>query len=150
MPDWRATGFGVVALVLLLLPGTSRAQPITQSWGPGGQVGDPSGLTVKYYPNRLMAYEAVLSYDLGDEFILFNARYLFEQPIPESPLHFFLGPGATFSAEGGSSAVGASGTLGLNFYRERFEVFLHVTPRLNIVPDTQGHFGGGVGLHYYL
>lgn len=139
-------------IVALLVLGPSRlgAQPLTQSWGPGGQVGDPSGLTVKYYPNQLMAYELVLSYDIGDSFLLFNGRYLFEQPIPESPLHFFLGPGVTFASEDDGAAMGASGTLGLNFFRERFEVFLHFTPRLNLVPDTEGYLGGGVGLHYYL
>lgn len=113
-------------------------------------MGDPSGLTVKYYPNELMASEVVLSYDLGEHFVLLNGRYLFEQPIPASPLHFFLGPGVTLANKGGSFAVGTSGTLGLNFYRERFEVFLHFTPRLNVLPDTHGRLGGGVGLHYYL
>lgn len=146
----RHLAASLVALFLLAAPLPTFAQPFPQSWGLGGQVGDPSGLTVKYYPNVLMAYEGVLSYDFGESYVLLNGRYLFEQPIPESPLHFFLGPGLTFASANGGMSVGASGTLGLNFYRERFEVFLHFTPRLNVLPDTNGHLSGGVGLHYYL
>jgi hypothetical protein len=45
--------------------------------------------------------------------------------------------------------IGISGQFGLNFFVEQFEVFLQLTPRLHVLPATDGDVGGGVGLRYY-
>jgi hypothetical protein len=37
----------------------------------------------------------------------------------------------------------------LNVIIERFEIYAQITPRISVVPDTEGDVGGGVGLRYY-
>jgi len=46
-------------------------------------------------------------------------------------------------------ALGLSASVGINYFVERFEVFLQLTPRLNLIPRTNADLGGGVGLRYY-
>ena len=45
-------------------------------------------------------------------------------------------------------AVG--GKVGVNFYAERFEVFVHVTPITRVYPNLEPFIGGGFGLRYDL
>ena len=148
-------------LCLLLAAEAAIAQPEGRRLGLGGQVGDPSGLTLKLYRNaglpfdRLFTTEAITflaAWDLDEAFFL-NIHLLKERPIQNSPLRFFLGPGGLMGIEdtrnGLDVTLGVSGTFGVNFFREDFEVFLQITPRLNILPDTEGNFGGGIGLRYY-
>lgn len=146
----------------MLLASTSKsaaqnlhtAQGPATNFGIGGQIGDPSGVTLKFYQRPGLAYELLAAWDLDDFFFL-NGHVLYERPIPDSPLHYYFGPGAIIgiSDEGVDDAelvVGISGQVGVNFFVERFEVFLHLTPSLRIIPDTDGDVGGGIGLRYYL
>lgn len=146
----------LVAACLLQLPASAQTIGASQdpagSLGIGGQIGDPSGVTVKIYQRPTLAYELLAAWDL-DRFFFLNAHALFERPIPDSPLRYYLGPGAILGIEDGGGnanlAVGISGQAGVNFFVERFEVFLHLTPRLAIIPSTVGDVGGGIGLRYY-
>ncbi len=117
----------------------------------GGQIGDPSGITLKWYDRPGRAFELLGAWDL-DDFLFLNLHYLFEHPIQNSPLNYFLGPGAYIGVEDRRDSelvIGASASFGLNFFAEPFEVFLQLTPRLNVVPNTRGDLGGGVGLRFY-
>lgn len=124
--------------------------------GLGGMIGNPSGLSLKVYgtdPASFTAYDFLLAYDL-DRFFFFSLHGLYERPLPDSPLNYFLGPGALLGVREGSShanemVLGLSANLGINFFTERFEVFLQVTPRLHLIPETEGDIGGGIGLRYY-
>lgn len=146
-------------LFLSLLAIDARAQDLATAQEPasdlgiGGQIGDPSGVTLKLYQRPGLALEFLAAWDLGSFFFL-NGHALYERPIPDSPLHYYLGPGLILgvrdATDGTDLVVGISGQVGVNFFVERFEVFLHLTPRLNVIPDTDGNFGGGIGLRYYL
>ena len=147
-------------LTLLIWPlFDASAQSLTTADGPagdlgiGGQIGEPSGVTLKIYQRPGLAYELLAAWDL-DAFFFLNGHALYERPIPDSPLHYYLGPGAIIGIaednDGGSDLViGISGQVGIDFFVERFEVFLHLTPRLSIIPQTDGEVGGGIGLRYY-
>jgi hypothetical protein len=120
--------------------------------GIGGQIGDPSGITLKVYERPGFAYDFLAAWAF-DHFFFFNAHGVFESPIRDSPLRYYLGPGGLIGVREGRNnqlVLGFSGNFGINFYAERFEVFLQVTPRLHLVPGTDGEIGGGVGLRYYL
>jgi len=149
----------LAALFITTAP-VSMAQNLRSAQGPatdvglGGQIGDPSGVTLKLYQRPGLAYEFLAAWDL-DRFFFLNGHVLYERPIPDSPLHYYFGPGVILgiSDDGPDDAelvIGISGQVGVNFFVERFEVFLHLTPRLSIIPDTDGDFGGGIGLRYYL
>jgi hypothetical protein len=131
----------------------SSAQGIPGRTGLGGQIGTPSGVTLKLYQNPGFAYDFLAAWDFDNNFFL-NVHGLYERPIPESPLRYYLGPGGyigvrTHPQRDSELTVGLSATLGVNFFVEQFEIFLQVTPRLDLAPATSGQFGGGVGLRYY-
>ncbi|GIV57225.1 MAG: hypothetical protein D6746_15290 [Bacteroidetes bacterium] len=147
----------VFLLVSLLWLQEAPAQPAGRTLGVGGQVGAPAGVTFKLYrpgtsplPGyRPDALSVLASWDLGDAFHL-HAHLVRERPIPDSPLNYYLGPGAVLGIEGDGLGLGVGGLFGVNFFRERFEVFLELAPRLNLLPATRGHLDAGVGLRYYL
>lgn len=148
-----ARAFAVLFALLTVVMTSAHAQSTTPpgSVGLGGQIGDPSGITLKWYDRPGFAYEVLAAWDL-DDFLFLNLHGLFERRLQDSPLNYFFGPGAYIGVEdrGDNDLVlGISGSFGLNFFTERFEVFLQLTPRLNVVPNTRGELGGGVGLRYY-
>jgi len=121
------------------------------SFGIGGHIGDNSGLTLKAYQRAGFAYDLLASWDFDDHLFV-NVHGLYERAIDGSPLNFYLGPGGFIDVHDrreNKVRVGVSGNFGLNFFADRFEVYLQLTPRLSLVPDTDSDIGGGVGLRYY-
>lgn len=146
-----------IVLVILLSTATvgasdASAQRAPGSAGLGLQIGRPGGLAVKVYRSQIHAYDAVLTTD-ADDFVAGYIHRLWEVPVPNSPLHVYAGPGIQVGAERLDRSprlrLGLSSEVGLNFYAERFEVFLHVTPTLRFFPNTEASLDGNVGLRYY-
>ncbi|MFB6248712.1 MAG: RNA polymerase subunit sigma-54 [Salinibacter sp.] len=157
-PRLEGTLFRVGRLLVLgalvgLLATAARAQRDVGSWTLGPQVGRPGGLTAKYYRSALVAYDATLTVD-GDDFVRLSAHRLWEQPLPDSLMHVYYGPGLLGIGRrletDPALKVGVTGKLGLNFYAERFEVFLHVAPAIHFEPRPAPRLGLGVGLRYDL
>jgi hypothetical protein len=133
-------------------PLSTHAQRTTGRVGIGAQVGRPSGLTGKLYRHAQLAYDLSLVWNLRD-FVFVESHRMHEWPIPNSPLHLLLGPGVFAGLDeaprDNEVTLGISGALGLNFFRERFEVFLQAMPRMRLYPATQARLGGSVGLRYF-
>jgi len=149
---WTRALLAVLLLAALSVP-VASAQRAPNSWTIGPQVGWPGGVTVKHYRAPPIAYDALLTID-GDDFVRGAAYRVWERPLPDSLVYAYYGPG--LSATGrrldtdAALAMGLGGRLGLNFYAERFEVFLHVTPVLRFQPRPTPRLGAGVGLRYSL
>jgi hypothetical protein len=156
------------AVVLLLLVGlgavplTAQAQRAPGAVGLGVQAGEPSGVSLKFYtPEGQPAYDVLAAWSF-DNFVFLNGRVLFAQPLRvdevedtvEQPVQWFIGPGAYVGVydDGGSEAgLGVSGTVGIDILlAEHFELYLQVTPRFELVRETEPDIGGGLGLRYYL
>lgn len=140
-----------------LFASTAHAQRTSGAVGLGGQIGEPSGVTLKVYNANSPSYDFLAAWDLDDFFFL-NAHALFEQDINaqniNQDLEWFIGPGAfvgVLDSPGESEAVlGISGTIGLNFVVNRqFEFYGQITPRFSLIPDTDADIGGGLGMRYY-
>lgn len=136
-----------------MVPSSARGQRTPGSLGVGLQVGRPGGPAIKWYRPGPIAYDGVITTDLED-FLVGYVHRVWEPPVPNSPLHLYLGPGLMVGAERLAQSpqlrLGVSAEAGLNFYAERFEVFLHVTPTLRFFPNTGVFLDGNVGLRYYL
>jgi hypothetical protein len=149
----RVLGLLAVLLLWSSFAGDLMAQRQVGAFGAGAQAGLPGGLSLKLYRSGSIAYDVLANTDLDDRFVVYTHR-LWERPIPNSPLWWYVGPGILAGGERLAdtpvAVVGASALGGLNFYRERFEVFLQILPRLQVRPDVQPRFGGSVGLRYYL
>ncbi len=124
--------------------------------GIGGQIGDPSGVTLKFATSRGYALDFLAAWDLNDDFFFLNVHALYERSLGTEPgLNFFFGPGGFVGFFDGNgrgnddAVVGISGTFGVNYYIDRFELFAQLTPRLALIPETDGDLGGGVGVRFY-
>lgn len=147
-----------VAGLALITVGWLMSTPVLAQRDPGSttlglQVGQPGGVTAKLYRTSSIAYDAVLTGD-GDDFLRLYLSRLWERPLPESPMHVYYGPGTLVGGRRTATALrpelGLSASLGFNFYAERFEVFLHVSPLLQLHPTLDPTLGGSVGLRYDL
>ena len=147
------SGFLVILLLCLLCPTEVAAQRQVGAVGTGAQAGLPGGLSLKLYRSGSIAYDVLANTDLDDRFVVYTHR-LWERPLPNSPLWWYAGPGLLAGGERLADTpvpvLGASALGGLNFYRERFEVFLQILPRLQVRPEVTPRIGGSVGLRYYL
>jgi len=159
--------FGVLSVGIALFAGGAYAQneepsgsvespPIERrpgNWGLGVQVGQPGGVTLKWYRTAPIVYAAAVTTD-GDDYALLLLNRLWEVRLRESPLGAYVGPGVTAGAtaldDRGAAAFGLNGMAGFNFYVEPFEVFLQVTPRFRFLPNRVDDVGGSVGLRLYL
>ena len=146
--------FVVLFACSLLLPDNARAQlgKYAGVIGVGAQVGTPTGLTLKYYASQDFGLVFLGSWSL-DRFLLFSMHMTYEYPIPDSPLRFFFGPGLEIGREGNedTSDIRVSATImpGLNFFTEKFEVFLQGLPGMKFIPEVKFTLGGAVGLRYF-
>jgi hypothetical protein len=145
----------LLSLLLALSATPASAQRMPGSIGIGGQIGDPSGLTLKVYNPGRMSYDFLAAWDL-DDFFFVNAHGLFSRHVGNrDDLHFFYGPGLFLGFrdrardEDDDVVAGISGTFGLGYVFDRFELYGQLTPRLSVVPGTDGDLGGGLGFRFY-
>ncbi len=154
-PSFKAKA-ALAALTLCMLATTgaerSHAQQRPGSMAAGVQLGAPGGVSFKRYLKPRFAYEGLAAWNFNNFFFL-SGHALRERAIPDSPLGYYYGPGVAAGVQKEVSqsdfVLGVSGTFGVHFFANRYEVFLQVNPRLNLLPGTTGHFGGGIGVRYY-
>lgn len=147
------------ALFVLAIGATFGARPAEAQRaggdvGLGLQVGDPSGVTLQFYNPAGTSWDFLAAWDIDDFFFL-NVHALYYRGLGnDRRLHLFYGPGAFVGFRDRGSrdddvVLGISGTLGIGFMIERFQVYGAVTPRLSVVPGTDGDLGAGIGVRYY-
>jgi hypothetical protein len=141
---------GLVSGVLVT---SLHAQRAPGSIGVGTQAGQPGGFTVKTYGRAPWAGVFSLGTNFRDQTVA-HVHLLRERDLPESALWVFWGPSLFLglrSLDTRSRVVaGAGARVGLNFYTERIEVYLHASPRAEGLPAPDIRIGGSVGLRYYL
>ena len=100
--------------------------------------------------------EFLAAWDL-DNFLFINGHALFHRNLQGEPdLYFFYGPGIFIGARDRGRGrdddliLGISGRFGLAYGFEPFEVYIQLTPRLDLIPGTDGDLGGGIGFRFFL
>ncbi|HUF08673.1 MAG TPA: hypothetical protein VMO47_05085 [Rhodothermales bacterium] len=149
-------GLGLVILLvgLLAINNPVNAQRSSASVGFGGQIGDPSGVTLKLRDPGGVSYDFMAAWDSGDFFFL-NVHGLFERHVGRhNNVHFFYGPGGYIGVRernrrDDDTIIGISATVGLGVILEQFELFGQLIPRLDLTPGTDGEVGAGIGVRYY-
>ena len=110
--------------------GPAYAQQPPGKTGVGVQFGKPGGVSVKLYRKPGFAYEGLAAWNLSDFFFL-SGHALHERTIPDSPLGYYLGPGAVAGIQKKDSqsdlVVGVSGTFGVHFLRSAMKCFYRST-----------------------
>lgn len=144
-----------IALIVVSLQAQRRAGAV----GIGAQFGSPTGLTLKVYNPSKLSLDILAAWDL-DDFFFVNVHGLIEKPLGSDPkFNYFYGPGifAGFRDrypdnrrfDEGDFSAGISGALGLNALLGQLELYLQITPRLQLIDETDGEMGGGFGIRFY-
>jgi hypothetical protein len=128
-----------------------------QKIGIGAQFGEPTGLTVRVNSAGNINLDMLAAWNF-DNYFFFNLHGVWEKRVINDfpKFHYFYGPGAFVVLRNrghnytDEASLGISGTIGLNVYLGRVEVFGQVTPRLTLVKSTDGYIGGGIGGRFYL
>lgn len=123
----------------------------------GLYLGEPTGLSAKYWINRQNAIEGIAAWAFSKGFLVVSADYLLNFPdivkIEGETFPLYIGVGAIMSVvmgTGGGISVGARFPLGaLYVFRGvPLEISLEVVPGLYFFPDTQFLAMGGIGIRY--
>lgn len=136
------------ALLLIVCTTASLAQG---QIGIGGQIGEPTGLTLKL-ATPFTTFDAAAEWDFGDYIFVQGHVILSERRVPgtSADVRYFYGPGVFLGAnDSADTAFGLSGNLGVSYYSGAIEIFAQVTPRMGLVPDSKFDVGGAAGLRFY-
>jgi hypothetical protein len=123
----------------------------------GLYLGEPTGLSTKYWINRMNAIEGVAAWAFSQGFLVVAADYLFNFPdiveIEGETFPLYVGAGAIMRVDmgaGGGISIGARFPLGaLYIFRGvPLEISLELVPGLYLFPDTTFLAMGGIGIRY--
>jgi hypothetical protein len=123
----------------------------------GLYLGEPTGLSAKYWINRQNALEGTAAWAFSQGFLAVCADYLLNFPdvvkIEGETFPLYIGAGAIMRVDmgtGGGISVGARFPLGVlyAFRQVPLEISFEIVPGLYLFPDTQFLGMGGIGIRY--
>jgi hypothetical protein len=123
----------------------------------GLYLGEPTGLSAKYYLNRMNAIEGITAWAFSQGFLVVSADYLAHFPdvvkVEAETIPLFVGAGAIVRFNMGAQPpieLGVRIPLGALYVFRDFplEISLEVVPVLYLFPDTQFTGMGGIGIRY--
>ena len=157
----RAACAGLILGVLAWSPPAARAASpgsevgVTRKVGIGFIVGEPTGLSGKYWLTRTEAMDFGAAWSFVDESSFhIHADYLvhdfslFTVDHGRMPLYYGIGGRLKFADQ---SRLGVRGVIGLDFITDGapVDVFAEIAPVLDLVPRTDFTLMGGVGVRIY-
>lgn len=144
---------GLFAFVVLFVT-SAVAQRL--GLGAGIMVGDPNGLSAKYWINPWMAVDAATSWTFGEgeDIGYLHSDFLIHQfdliQVPEGKLPLYYGAGVR-GLVGDEDRFGIRIPLGVEYLFDGVpaDVFLELAPVYNIGPDSQIEWDGVIGFRYF-
>ena len=141
--------------IILLLLFVSMAKAQRSGMGLGLIVGEPTGISFKYWTGSTTAFDAALAWSFVDEgafhihgdYIFHNMRLI---TIPEGMLPFYYGIGARIKTAD-ETKLGVRVPLGLAylFHNVPVDIFLEVVPILDLIPETDFGINAALGARYF-
>lgn len=130
---------------------------VAQQDGPGLGivVGEPTGISFKYFLTQTTAFDAAVAWSFYHEGSFYiHADYLkhyfdlIQVEEGKMPLYWGIGGKVILSNE---SILGAHVPLGIAYMFESapLDIFLEIRPGLNLLPATRFDMSGGIGVRYY-
>ncbi len=124
----------------------------TGKWGVGLILGDPSGLTLKYWQNEDRAFDFSIGSQLGDGGLGINADYLFHlrpfQEAPEAPV--YVGGGLFLGGSSSSFSTGARAVFGITYlFEDPFDIFFELAPKFYVAPALEFSMSLSIGGRIY-
>lgn len=142
------------AFLILTTAATAGAQVRQGDISAGIILGEPTGLTAKWWQSGTQAYDLAVAWSAGseDRFHL-HANYLIHRPdlivVEQGKLPLYFGVGARVGIAK-ESELGIRIPLGIAYHIETHpvEVFFEIVPVFNLIPGTAFDANGGFGVRY--
>lgn len=142
------------ALFLLMAAGAASAQVRSGDIAAGIILGEPTGLTAKWWTSGTQAYDLAIAWSTGrnDRFHI-HGDYLIHRPdiiaVDQGKLPLYYGVGARVGIAN-QSDLGIRIPLGIAYHVETHpvEIFFEIVPVFNLIPDTAFDANGGFGVRY--
>ena len=150
----------VILTITILIFSSSglHAQNNSGDLGVGFILGEPTGLSLKYWSGGNNAFDLGVAWSFGDSEanVHIHGDYLIHKfdliDVERGSLPFYYGLGARFNIRGNQDArVGLRIPLGLSYYfpNDPIEVFFEIVPVLDLAPSTSFSGNSGLGMRYY-
>jgi hypothetical protein len=148
MKKWILAAFVVMAA-------SSYAQAQDKGFGLGIILGEPTGISGKYWLSTTTALDGGAAWNFGSGgFLHIHADYLFHNydliKVQEGrlPVYFGIGGRIGFSSK---TVVGLRGVVGVayQFSSAPLDAFLELAPIMDLVPGTSFHMNGGIGMRFF-
>ena len=144
--------YTVILFTILFL---SAANAQSKGIGLGLIVGEPTGISFKYWTGSTTAFDAALAWSFSDEGAFhIHGDYIFHNftliTIPEGKLPFYYGIGARIKTAN-DTKLGVRVPLGLAylFNSAPIDIFLEIVPILDLTPKTDFAINAALGARYY-
>jgi len=139
-------------MLLFIFSGLTFSQ--SKGFGLGAILGEPTGISAKYWVSQSNAFDFGLAYSFSENSNLhLHSNYLFHinnfNQTKEN-ISFYYGPGVRLKFDNGSE-LGVRFSVGILWIpRETpVDIFIEAAPILDIIPETDFSFNGGVGVRYF-
>jgi hypothetical protein len=157
-----------IGLAVLVVSIGSSAVPAaaadagSRSWELGVVLGEPTGLSAKYWMSANTALDFGAAWSFGEDGrfhlhadYLFHNFDIFKVDSGSLPLYFGIGGRVRFDEDNNEhdndgTRVGLRLVLGLEYLVEAYpmSVFFEIAPIVDIAPETEGSMNGGLGIRY--
>ncbi len=141
--------------VILLLFSIAQVQAQQKKFGLGMILGEPTGVIAKYWTSNRTAFDLAGSWSFsGENAFHFHGGYLFHSfnifKVDKGRLPVYYGIGARLKLED-DTRFGVRIPLGLSYMFENIplDIFFEISPIMDLVPDTEFHILGSIGIRYY-
>ena len=143
----------LILIIILIVISTVTAQ--NKDWGFGAVVGEPTGISTKYWTNETNALQGAVAWSFVDNGALrLQNDYLWHYagiklPSAKLPLYGGLGIGATF-ADDFVLKLRIPVGLDYQFTNIPFDVFVEIVPGISATPFVEFGIEAGMGVRYWL
>ncbi len=144
----------VAAIILIILAWSISAQELptrVPRYEAGVIIGQPTGLSAKYWVSRLAAFDAALAWSFADngsfEIHASLLYHLFYIDVDRDTFPVYLGLGPVFYLRD-DVAIGARVPIGITYLFEDvpLSLFLEIAPVVEVIPESGFDITGGVGV----
>ena len=138
-------------------------QPLTSGYnsgrfGAGVIIGEPTGLSLKYWLNDTMAVDGAAGWSYADDTdfylhsdVLWHKFDLLRVPEGSLPLYFGVGGLVRFRNDNRDNEVGVRAPVGLSYIFDRIpvDIFVEIAPAIDVAPSVRADITGGIGVRYW-
>ena len=146
---------GILLVVLASFAGSAAAQG--SGVGLGVIVGEPTGLSVKFWQSRTTAIDLAAAWSFADNSAFhLHGDFLVHKfgaiRVDKGQLPFYFGIGARVKFDENDTLVGIRIPVGLDYMfgsGTPLDIFVEIVPILDLAPSTEASLNGSLGIRYW-